>query len=135
MNRRELLKLSVALGVSAAWADSTSASTPREVVERRDLFPEGVASGDPDATSVLVWTRCPHTKSTSSQLRLEVAADQSFKTLVAETSVRIEAVSDWTCRVLVGNLKPASVYWYRFVDDEGHASRVGRTITAPADDD
>ena len=47
----------------------------------------------------------------------------------------ISAEADWTCRVLVGGLKPAQVYWYRFTDLDGSGSRLGRTITAPADDD
>ena len=37
--------------------------------------------------------------------------------------------------MLVGGLKPAHVYWYRFTDKEGFGSRIGRTITAPADSD
>jgi alkaline phosphatase D len=32
-------------------------------------------------------------------------------------------------------LKPATVYWYRFVDETGAGSRIGRTITAPRLDD
>src|SRR5262249_51331873 len=39
------------------------------------------------------------------------------------------------CRVLVGNLKASRVYWYRFIDDAGNASRTGRTLIAPAEDD
>ena len=38
-------------------------------------------------------------------------------------------------RALVGGLEPAQVYWYRFTDETGAGSRVGRTITAPALDD
>jgi alkaline phosphatase D len=37
--------------------------------------------------------------------------------------------------VLVGNLKSARVYWYRFIDESGHCSRVGRTATAPRESD
>jgi len=33
--------------------------------------------------------------------------------------------------VLVGHLKPARVYWYRFTDGEGNGSRVGRAMTPP----
>jgi alkaline phosphatase D len=33
--------------------------------------------------------------------------------------------------VLVGGLKPGRVYWYRFTDQAGFGSRIGRTITAP----
>jgi len=47
----------------------------------------------------------------------------------------VSAASDWTTRVLVAGLAPSRVYWYRFTDEEGHGSRHGRTITAPAPDD
>src|SRR4029077_8051340 len=29
----------------------------------------------------------------------------------------------------------AREYWYRFSDEQGFGSRIGRTVTAPADDD
>ncbi|MBN8700166.1 MAG: alkaline phosphatase D family protein [Chitinophagales bacterium] len=32
------------------------------------------------------------------------------------------------------DLKPNRVYWYRFIDEHGYASRIGRTITAPGND-
>ena len=69
------------------------------------------------------------------KLNVEVAEDESFERVVATTATQVSAASDWTCRVLVGGLKPAHVYWYRFTDGEGNGSRVGRTITAPAVDD
>ena len=37
--------------------------------------------------------------------------------------------------MIVGGLQPSTVYWYRFTDPQGNGSRVGRTITAPAEDD
>jgi len=37
--------------------------------------------------------------------------------------------------VLAAGLKPAHVYWYRFTDEHGYGSRIGRTITAPSDKD
>ena len=58
-----------------------------------------------------------------------------FTRVVATAAAPVSAASDWTCRVLVGGLKPSRVYWYRFTDPEGFGSRVGRTITAPAVDD
>jgi alkaline phosphatase D len=104
--------------------------------ERRDLYPEGVASGDPDPGSVLLWTRRPATDGrAAARLTVQVSEDDAFRRIVAEAPVGISAESDWTCRALVGGLKPAQVYWYRFADDEGNGSRVGRTITAPRDDD
>jgi alkaline phosphatase D len=66
---------------------------------------------------------------------VEVAEDAAFRRVIATASAPISEASDWTCRVLVGGLKPSHIYWYRFTDADGFGSRVGRTITAPADDD
>lgn len=104
--------------------------------ERRDLYPEGVASGDPDHESVLLWTRRPFADGRKeAQLLVEVAEDASFTRVVASSDVRVSLASDWTCRVLVGRLAAARTYWYRFTDTEGFGSRVGRTRTAPSLDD
>src|SRR5690348_14919753 len=136
MNRREALKLAVALGASLAWKprfpDLSSPSWP----ERRDLFPQGVASGDPYPDSVLIWTRRPPVAGDSaSRLTAQVAEDVAFHNIVAESIVALSADSDWTCRVLAAGLKPRREYWYRFIDDRGNASRVGRTLTAPSAND
>ncbi len=100
-----------------------------------NFFPEGVASGDPDFSSVLLWTRCNPSPHPVKQLLVEVAEDPLFKRVIAVTHVPISAASDWTCRVLAGGLQPSTVYWYRFTDPQGNGSRMGRTITAPAEDD
>lgn len=104
--------------------------------EKRDFFPEGVASGDPDATSVILWTRRPYdTGNAQRHLRVEVAEDSAFQRVVAKAKAVISQEADWTSRVLVGGLRPSTVYWYRFTDPENNGSRIGRTRTAPADDD
>ena len=68
-------------------------------------------------------------------LTAEVALDSEFRKVVARARAPVLAESDWTCRVLAAGLKPATVYWYRFVDTNGDGSRIGRTITAPRRDD
>src|SRR5690606_37956391 len=68
-------------------------------------------------------------------LLVEVAEDPAFERVIATTAAPVLAASDWTCRVLVGDLPPAGEYWYRFVDEDGHGSRIGRTLTAPTPDD
>ena len=109
---------------------ATPSQTPWR--EQRELFPEGVASGDPDSNSVLLWTRYPQTDPNSqAYLRVEIAEDEAFKRVISTADVSVSAAADWTCRVLVGGLKPAHIYWYRFTDKNGMGSRVGRTITAP----
>jgi len=128
--------MAVAMGATAAWGHLTGARSEILWYARRDIYPEGVASGDPDSNSVLLWTRCPvNDGTTAGNLVVELAEDESFHQVVATTEARISEASDWTCRVLVGGLKPARIYWYRFTDPNGNGSRVGRAITAPNDDD
>jgi alkaline phosphatase D len=134
LNRREFVQLAAAMGASLAWGGSARASTTG-LHERRDLYPEGVASGDPDPSSVILWTRRPFESGGRRVLTVEVAEDDAFRRVVAKASAPVSAESDWTTRVLVGHLKPARVYWYRFADGEGNGSRVGRTITAPLAND
>ncbi|MGZ8407275.1 MAG: alkaline phosphatase D family protein [Caulobacteraceae bacterium] len=122
------------MGASLAWAGRVSASHTNWR-ERRDLYPEGVASGDPDAQSVILWTRRPYEQGGRRLLTVEVAEDEAFRRVVAQVRAPVSPASGWTSRVLVGGLKPAHVYWYRFTDADGNGSRIGRTMTAPAAED
>lgn len=131
IDRRSFLQAAAIVGASPAWA---GAATPSRTAwkERRDLFPEGVASGDPAPDSVILWTRRPFPAGDRHIITVDVALDPDFRRIVATAPVAVNAAADWTCRALVGNLKPAHTYWYRFIDDEGNGSRIGRTRTAPA---
>ncbi len=109
ISRRDFLAMAAVLGAEAAWGRSFSAPSKISWRERRDLFPEGVASGDPDSTSVLLWTRrapqsAPQPKP-AQELTVEVALDQTFQRVIATQKVPISAEADWTCRVLVGGLE------------------------------
>src|SRR5712664_2351299 len=132
MNRRSFMEMAVAMGATACWANPFAKQSKPNWQERRDLFPEGVASGDPDSHSVVLWTRYPETRQRSEvKLNVEVAEDERFAHVIASAKAPVSAASDWTCRVLAGGLKPSQVYWYRFADQEGRGSHIGRTITAP----
>lgn len=136
MERRQFLKLAAALGASLAWGCAAVRPSSSGWRESRDLYPQGVASGDPDDNSVLLWTRRPYEDGRkSATLLVEIANDSAFTRVIATAAARVQAESDWTCRVLVGHLPSAGEYWYRFVDEEGNGSRIGRTLTAPGPDD
>ena len=132
MDRRRFLASAASLGIIGVWA-TRSIAAPSRVVWREDRtsFPQGVASGDPDDHSVVLWTRRPFEQGERHTLTVEVALDAAFRSVVARAHAPVLAAADWTCRTLVGGLLPATTYWYRFTDDSGAGSRVGRTITAP----
>ena len=135
VNRREFIKQAASLGAALVWGSMGTHASTVGWREQRDLYPEGVASGDPDSGSVILWTRRPFDKDERQILTVEVAKDEGFRRVVARAPVPISQASDWTARVLVGGLKPARVYWYRFTDADGNGSRIGRTITAPLPND
>jgi len=134
ISRRAFLRAAAAMGASLAWAGPAHGSRV-DWQERRDLYPQGVASGDPDPHSVILWTRRPVAQGTREVLTVEVAEDEAFRRVVAHAPAPVSSASDWTTRVLIGGLEPARTYWYRFTDTDGNGSRVGRTITAPLPDD
>ncbi|HTL35802.1 MAG TPA: PhoD-like phosphatase N-terminal domain-containing protein, partial [Kofleriaceae bacterium] len=134
LSRRDFIQLAATIGASLAWGAMACRSRTKWR-ERRDLYPEGVASGDPDPQSVILWTRRPFDQADRHVLTVEVAEDAAFRRVIAHAPAPVSAASDWTTRVLVAGLEPARVYWYRFTDPDGNGSRVGRTITAPAADD
>jgi alkaline phosphatase D len=133
-SRRSFLKAAAAIGASLAWGGPARASRIHWH-ERRDLYPQGVASGDPDPHSVILWTRRPFAGETRQVLTVEVAEDEAFHRVIAQAKVPVSSAADWTARVLLGGLSPARIYWYRFTDADGNGSRVGRTITAPLPND
>ncbi|MBV9494225.1 MAG: alkaline phosphatase D family protein [Acidobacteria bacterium] len=136
VSRRKFLQLAAAFGAVAAFGGDVFAAPALPWRERRDLYPEGVASGDPAPDSVLLWTRRPFPDGrASAKLTVQVASDEAFKKVVATAPVTVSPAADWTCRVLVGGLAARRVYWYRFTDENGDGSRIGRTITAPREDD
>lgn len=135
ISRRELLSLAAALGATLVTAGRlTAAILP--AVRSDGHFPQGVASGDPNVNSVLLWTRyVPQEGGADGELVVEIATCEDFRHIIAREGVRARADADHCCRTLVTGLRPSTCYWYRFIDADGRSSRVGRTRTAPAAND
>ena len=144
LSRRSLLLGATAAGVGIAL-DGAFASTPSAPlgtaprVTRFDdgrVFPQSVASGDPTASGVILWTRVdPRLLTGRDGLQLEVATDAQLRNVVLRRSIaatELRKDRDGTVRVDVdGMLRPNRFYWFRFVH-RGVASRIGRCRTAPA---
>ncbi|MHA3704636.1 alkaline phosphatase D family protein [Jatrophihabitans sp. YIM 134969] len=140
LSRRTVLK-SAALGAVAAavplrWFDAEAAAAPAA----DGVFGYGVASGDPTATSVIIWTRATPSPDAipgsglGAPVRVtwEVATDSRFATIVKTGTVQTSAASDHTVKVDVTGLAVYRRYWYRFRALK-QQSVVGRTQTAPDD--
>jgi alkaline phosphatase D len=135
VSRRRFVTQAAAIGAMLATSARARPSALRWS-ERNDLFPQGVASGDPEPDSVILWTRRPpHAGVLPGPLTFEIAKDPAFRGVVATSVVQPRADADWTVRVLAGGLEPGLEYFYRFADRDGGGSRIGRTLTAPAPED
>src|ERR1700742_2985281 len=121
ISRRSFLKAAAAMGASLAWVGPARGSRVNWH-ERRDLYPQGEDSGDPAPHSLILWTRRPCAVGTRQLLTAEVADDEAFRRVIAHAQTPVSSAADWTTRVLVGGLKPARTYWYRFTDTDGNGS-------------
>jgi alkaline phosphatase D len=97
-------------------------------------FPQGVASADPQADAVILWTRVvpEDAADTSVDLAVQVARDESFAEILLEQEVVAARDYDYTVRCSVDGLDSNQYFYYRFIAPDGAVSRTGRTHTAPA---
>jgi alkaline phosphatase D len=101
-------------------------------------FTLGVASGDPLADRVVLWTRLsPDPLAPGGAMpaepvpvRWEVAHDEAFRRVVAHGTERAHPDAAHSVHVDARGLEPAREYFYRFVAGDA-TSPVGRTRTAP----
>lgn len=95
-------------------------------------FNYGVASGDPLADRVILWTHAQYDGLTVDvNLTWEAASDAAFTTLIASGSTRATAASSFTAKVDAVGLSAGKDYYFRFRAGS-HSSPVGRTRTLPA---
>ena len=93
-------------------------------------FDHGVASGDPLADRVILWTRGTPSQPGRVDLQWEVAADASFGQIVARGETYTDPDVDYTAKVDVSGLQSGTTYFYRF-RFRGTNSPTGRTRTLP----
>ncbi|MEN8678228.1 MAG: alkaline phosphatase D family protein [Alteriqipengyuania sp.] len=121
INRRSLL-VGGALGAGFA-------AMPLSAQARAKGFTHGIASGEPHASGVLLWTR--FVGSNEAKLAWQVSDSAQFTRVVAEGETLATPGSDWCAKAKVTGLEPDSWYYYRFVGPDGSRSAVGRTRTLP----
>ena len=138
LTRRLFMVSAAALAALPAMGAPTSRGTRRRARWEADPFQQGVASGDPDSTSVVLWTRlCPRPSEPgfgvpprSLEVRWEIAENESFSGGVRGGSAVATPQLGHSVHVEVHGLRPGRHYWYRFTSDDAR-SPVGRTRTMP----
>ena len=93
------------------------------------VFAHGVASGDPLSDRVILWTRVT-TPRDAAEVSWVMATDPGITRVVARGQGRTDPYRDFTFKVDVDGLLPATTYYYRF-EAEGGRSSIGRTRTLP----
>lgn len=136
LNRREFLRNStLAAGASliAGCGSSSSSTSPAPGPGQTAGFMHGVASGDPQADRVILWTRVTppedHDGSAIS-VTATVYADPELSQSIGSFSGTAAEARDFTVKLDATGLSPATTYYYRFRAGEAE-SAIGRTRTLP----
>jgi alkaline phosphatase D len=144
MNRGDFLRYSLSTGV-VLWAGSSVAGPGVGEAEARELFkvrevrpsvfPQSVASGDPQPDGIVLWTRV-RSLGAGTTVAYEIARDTTFENPVLRGKAETGASRDNIVKVQIDDrpeLRPFETYYYRFIYD-GYASLTGRFKTLPAPD-
>ncbi len=125
MNRRLFLSsLSIALAEALPGQQTAKFSS--------DPFTLGVASGDPMANGVVLWTRLVQDSLLAPvSVNWRVASDDKMTKVVKKGKAIASPDLAHSVHVEVDGLQPNRDYWYQF-DAGGEESPIGRTRTAPA---
>lgn len=127
IDRRSLL-LTGSLGLGAfaipGFAQTVATARPRG-------FTHSVASGEPSADSILLWTRYVPADGDAVELKAELSETADFAKIVAGGVQITGPWRDHTAKITVAGLAPGRTYHFRFVAPDGSFSPVGRTKTLP----
>ena len=127
IDRRSLL-MTGTLGLGA-YAVPGFAQTPS--IADPTGFTHGVASGEPAADSMLLWTRYVPADGKPVHVAVELSDTADFARIVGNGVAITGPWRDWTSKITVPGLRPGHVYFYRFVAPDGARSPIGRTKTLP----
>ncbi len=138
MSRRDFVRIGRDVAGIVALGSLGACRSDRTAQLAVSPFPSGVASGDPDAEGMVLWTRLSGEGMRDAGLatepvavRWEVAADESFSRVVRQGTQLAVPELGHSVHVEVEGLEPDRPYWYRFMTG-GDQSPVGRTRTLPA---
>jgi alkaline phosphatase D len=130
ITRREFINTAAASAAVVPFALRAEQAAPDPALR---LFRHGVASGDPLADRVILWTRVsPPARSATGPIDVqwEIASDETLSQIVARGTAQAAPERDFTVKVDAGNLQPGRPYYYAFTAG-GERTPIGRTKTLP----
>lgn len=135
------LFLSYAASLSTIPLLGQTGGSAKKVSFSADPFSMGVASGDPDHESVILWTRLgPKPLEAGGgmpdhpvEVNWEIAEDEAFKKVVGSGKVNASPALGFSVHIEAKGLKADHWYYYRFTSGDA-TSRTGRTRTMPLPD-
>jgi alkaline phosphatase D len=114
-SRRDFITSS-ALGFGALSLVGCSDNNDDDQAGINIQFLHGAASGDPLSDRLIIWTRIsPDQSNATLNVEWQISTTQDFKTVLQKGTVSTSSAADFTVKVDVSNLKPATSYYYRFV--------------------
>ena len=120
--------------IGAAACTASAAQPAPGASGRARVFGHGVASGDPLANRVIIWTRAKPTNADGAiQVTWEMAEDAGFETVLRAGLTTAMPEKDWCVKVDVDRLPAGGRFFYRFRAGSEY-SPVGQTRTAPSKD-
>ncbi len=112
-----------------AGASAALAAAPLVARSFGTGFTHGVASGEPSASSVLLWTRFVAEQDT--RLTWEISASEDFAKPLASGEALASPARDWCAKATAAGLPAGQWLFYRFIAPGGAVSDIGRTRTLP----
>jgi alkaline phosphatase D len=126
LTRRGLFGASAAAGLAAACATPVAPA-----YKGKAAFLHGVASGDPDQTSVVIWTRVSPDVQGAVPVNWVVSPEGDPDTVTQRGVFMTGPERDFTVKLLVQGLEPGKAYNYWFYAGDG-VTGLGTTRTLPA---
>lgn len=112
------------------YSSCTKKISTTDLATANDTFIYGVASGDPTATSVILWTGVR--KSKGKDLNWQISKSARMNSVIQSGSAAQTSAGSNTYKIKVGKLNPGTTYYYQF-DDGKNRSTIGETRTLSAD--
>jgi alkaline phosphatase D len=133
LSRRAFLRLAGKTGAALPFlfGPSGCALTTAGIFDGNTGLSLGTVVGDVTPDGAIVWLRAAPESSVS----IQYGKDPALAASASTPAVQVASENDYTAKIMLGGLEPASVYYYRAAVAGRKPGLIARFTTAPAPDD